>query len=215
MLPSTALVVACLGLFLYTAETIDSFGPLLPVDQLVASLTAAGLPLAATLRRRIGRPRKFEAPSRAVTLTLPETVIETLSELDRDLSRAIVGLTKRARKARPPADVAVFGRRGVISVRPTPSLERRIGIELVPLPDGRALIAFDQPRSIAELELLLRDALTDDALPTDDRHVFEGVAAILTEARRSNDVSLLQRNIIVLESAAKFRKSATKSTRRG
>ncbi len=147
-----------------------------------------------------------------MTLTLPETVIDTLSALDPDLSRAVVALAKEPALAngRPPAEVAAFGRRAVISVRPTPSLERRIGIELVPLPDGRALISFDQPKSIADVELLLNDALADPALADDDRKVFEGITAILMEARRSNEVSLLRRSIIVLESAGKAPKAVAK-----
>ena len=55
----------------------------------------------------------------------------------------------------------------------------------VPLADGRALISFDQPRTIEELELLLYDALDDTRLTPDDRRIFQGIAAMLREARRS------------------------------
>lgn len=174
-------------------------------EGLALHLSAITTPIATTLRRRRGRPRKFGTPSRAVTLTLPETVIASLAALNPDLSRAIVGLAKRRppTNGRAPAELAVFGRRAVITIRPTRSLEQRTGVHLVPLPDGRALISFDQPKTIAELELLLFDALDDPKLDSEDRKVFEGIGDILRQARRSHDVILRNRSIIVLESSDK------------
>ena len=167
------------------------------------TLSSLGPSLSGALKRKRGRPRKFNAPSRAVTLTLPESVIAALSAINRDLSRAVVSLaSRRMRKnGHEAAELSVFGRRAVITVQPRPSLATRTGVELVPLPDGRALISMDQPRSIADLELVLDDALDDPALSADDRRVFEGVRDILRTARRSNDVTLLQRSIILLEAS--------------
>ena len=184
----------------------------LPVTPSIEALTvsAASLsPLSHALRRRRGRPRKFGGPSRAVTLTLPETTLEKLSAIDSDLSRAVVAMTnkKASLNGRPPADLAVFGRRAVITIRPTRSLEQHTGIDLVPLPDGRALIMFDHPQTTAELELLILDALDNAGLDGEDRRVFEGIGAILRDARRSNDVALLNRTIIVLESARPLAKN--------
>ena len=158
--------------------------------------------LAALAPRRRGRPRKFAAPSRAVTLTLPEETLKGLAAVDSDVSHAIVRLLETQRPSnarRPAAELSTFGRRAVITIRPTPALERRTGIELVPLPNGRALISFDQPRTIADLELTLSDALEDRTISADERQVFESICAILKEARRSNEIRLLRRNIIVLE----------------
>ena len=164
-------------------------------------LLASAPSLTAVLRRGRGRPRKFAAPSRAVTLTLPEDVIETLSRTHRDLSRAIVGLTRRrAPRPREAAELLVFGKRAVITIAPTPSLEPRTGLHLVPLPDGRALIAFDPPMTLADVELLLDDALDDARLTGDERRVYRRVSEILKDARRSTHVALSQQHIIVLES---------------
>lgn len=173
-------------------------------------------PITSALRRRPGRPRKFPAPSRAVTVTLPETVLDALAAIHPDTSHAIAQLVKRRQAAneRPPAELAVFGRSAVISVRPTPALERRTGVHLVPLPDGRALISFDQPKSISELELLLHDALDDAPLAPADRVVFEGIAGLLKEARRSQHVTLLNRSIIVLESARPAARAKSTTARR-
>jgi len=157
-------------------------------------------PASRTPSRR-GRPRKFTVPARPVTVTLPEQVLQALASIDVDLGRAIVRLAQPVMASAPhaPAELATFGRHSVIVVHPSRTLERRTGIELLHLPDGRALISFDQTTSIAGLELLLDDALDDRSLPTADREIFEAIAAILKSARRSDQVLLLQRNVIVLE----------------
>jgi hypothetical protein len=151
---------------------------------------------------RRGRPRKFIAPSRAVTLTLPENVLAALDAVDHDLSRAVVRVTQpqMAKRPHPPAEVATFGRRGVIVVNPSRTLEERTGILLVPLTDGRALISFDESMTIARLELRIQDALDDPKLPTEDARIFKSIEDILKTARRSGNVTLQQRHIIVLES---------------
>jgi hypothetical protein len=192
-----ALTVCVIG-FLATLEGLS-----LAHDGMALTLSSLGPSVSGALRRRRGRPRKFAAPSRAVTLTLPESVIAALARIDRDISRAIVGLTSRRahKNGHAAAELSVFGRRAVITVQPSEALASRTGIELVPLPDGRALISFDQPRSIADLELRLTDALDDKGLTDDDRRLFEGVLAILRDARRSDDVRLLQRSIILLEAS--------------
>ena len=159
------------------------------------------------LEPRRGRPRKFAAPSRAVTLTLPEHVIDALGSVDADLSRAVVQLTQPALALGPrgkaatrrPAELTRFGRHAVIVVNPTPTLEKRTGVELVPLPDGRALIALEQPTTIADLELFIEDSLDAPDLAKADAAVFQSVLGILREARRSSDIAVLQRSIIVLE----------------
>jgi hypothetical protein len=154
---------------------------------------------------RRGRPRKFSAPSRAVTLTLPEHVIGALSAVDRDLSRAVVRVAQPelAKRPHPPAELTPFGRRAVIVVTPTRSLEERAGVLLVPMSDGRALISFDDSVTVPDLELRVQDALDDARLAADDRRVFEGIRDVLRTARRGSHVVLHERKIIVLESRRK------------
>ena len=165
------------------------------------------MPSSNSVAPRRGRPRKFIGPSRPVTLTLPLEVIDALSLIDADLSRAVVRIAQPelARRPHPPAELARFGRRAVIVVNPTRTLERRTGVGLVPLPDGRALISFDQPTTPAALELMIADALEDRQLPAGDRAVFEAIVDILRSARRDGDVALLQPNIIVLEGRKRLR----------
>jgi hypothetical protein len=134
-------------------------------------------------------------------VTLPEPVLDALSALDADLGRAIVRLAQPmlGERPHPAAELATFGRHSVIVVNPTRTLEKRTGVELLHLPDGRALIAFEEPTTIPGLELLIEDALDDASLPAADRGVFEGIRGILRTARRAAGVMLLQKNVIVLE----------------
>jgi hypothetical protein len=168
-------------------------------------------PLSSLAPRR-GRPRKFSAPSRAVTLTLPEDVLTSLSAVDADLSRAVVRIaqTKRPAAVRAPAELVRFGGRAVIVVNATRTLERQTGVLLIPLSDGRALISFDETMTVARLELAIEDALEDHRLTAADRRVFTGIREILKSARRSGDVMLRQCNIIVLESQRPRKRRDTK-----
>jgi hypothetical protein len=168
------------------------------------------------LAPRRGRPRKFNTAARAVTLTLPETVIAALSAIDRDLSRAVVRVTppKSAPQTHPPAELAKFGRRAVIVVNPTRTLEQRTGVFLVPLPDGRALISFDDSLTVARLELRIQDALEDGELSGEDRLILEAIGGLLVDGRRSGAVTVQQRNIIILESQAKSRRAGLAPAKR-
>jgi hypothetical protein len=169
--------------------------------------------IARAVTPRRGRPRKFARPSRAITLTLPEEVIDALSKIDGDLSRAVVRLAQPelAKRPHPPAELAAFGRQAVIVVNPTRTLEQRTGVSLVPLSDGRALISFDEPLSVAQLELRIQDAIEDSRLSRADAQVFETIGRLLRDARHAPDVAVHQRHIIVLEkaSARKNKRSRT------
>jgi hypothetical protein len=104
-----------------------------------------------------------------------------------------------AARPHPPAELVTFGRYSVIVVTPSRTLEQRTGVELLHLPDGRALISFDRSKTIPGLELAIADTLEDRTLPKTDRAIFEAIADILRESRRSSRVALLQRHVIVLE----------------
>lgn len=166
--------------------------------------------VAQALRPRRGRPRKFGKPARAVTLTLPEEVITALGAVDPDLSRAVVQLAQPALAGafHPPAELAAFGGRAVIVVRPSRVLEREAGIVLVPLSDSRALISFDESMTVADIELAVRDALASKRLAPADVGVFASVADLLKQARHTRSVTIRRRCIIVLESAPAARRGA-------
>jgi hypothetical protein len=169
-----------------------------PREALVGFLTTHGQTKPGTRR---GRPRKFSRPSTSVTLTLPDDVIAQLQKIDSDLSRAVVravqplAITTRDRAR----ELTMFGdKAAVILLPPSRSLMDHTGVGMVPLSDGRAMLAFDERTSVADFELRLRDAIAEPTLPADDKAMFRELAAILRDARCVDGLAMTQRSILVL-----------------
>jgi hypothetical protein len=171
--------------------------------------------LSATQRR--GRPSKFGRAARAVTVTLPEDVIDRLAGVNLDLSRAIVQLAeaRAPRRTLPsPVEISEYGHGALIVVSPVGALRRLRGVELIPLSDGRALITLADPQALGLLELGLRDALDDGPHTPEDREALEGVATILRRARLSPNTAVRTRTIIVVESNRRAHKLPSRRARR-
>ncbi len=153
-------------------------------------------------RTRRGRPLKFNRPSRAVTLTLPEDVIGALGRSDSDLSRAVVrlALPLAGQPKSPPAETSRFGNGAVIVVPPHRALADINGVELVPLADGRALIALDDDMTAADFELAIRDAIDAPDVEDAAREVLAGIADILRRARASGRVTTRRIMVVPAES---------------
>jgi hypothetical protein len=151
-----------------------------------------------------GRPSKYGRPSRAITLTLPEDVLTRLRAVDTDLGRAIVKVVEQRTTphvaAIKPAEIATYGNHAVIIVTPVKALKRLPGVQLVPIGDGRCLIALEPPHSIPQLELDIRDVLERDGISGPERATLETVTEILRRARESRNIRPEERTIIVLES---------------
>jgi hypothetical protein len=155
---------------------------------------------------RPGRPPKFGRRARPVTITLPEDLIEHLRAQHLDLGRAVVELFESRMPGDAPVQLAEFGRGALILVPPASALRRVAGIELIPLSNGRAMIALDQPMSASDLELTLNDALAEPSLGDADRRVVQDVVGILREARTSTRARLRQRTIVIVEREATRRR---------
>jgi hypothetical protein len=159
-------------------------------------------------RPRRGRPSKFGRPSHPVTVTLPDDVVRAFRAVDPDLSRAIVHVSETAGIRRnghgPPVALSRYGHSAVIVLTPNRAIERLPGVALVPLPDGRALISLDHESSVAEFEVLVRDALDGDGHSSDERASLQLLGDLLRSARRSRDVQLSQRSIIVFETVTRL-----------
>jgi hypothetical protein len=151
---------------------------------------------------KLGRPSKYGRPARAVTVTLPEDVLGRLSTIHTDVGLAIVNLVERSKStpapAIPPAEITSYGNHAVIAVTPARALRRLKGVQLVPIGNGRALIALDASHSVSALELQLRDALENGEVNGQEREILEGIADILRRARGARGQRLETRNIIVL-----------------
>ena len=162
----------------------------------------------AAFKSKRGRPLKFNRPARQVTLTLPDDVIARLSRVDDDMGRAVVRLAMAARPAAESqgAELTTFGGRAVIVVAPTKALERVRGVELVPLADGRALIALSEGTTKADFELGVRDLLEGGSLGDADRRTLKSLLTFVADARRQGGLTL--RTILVLHSRRKARKAS-------
>ena len=169
------------------------------------------------LRTGPGRPPKYGRPSRTLTITLPEDVVDALGAVDADLGRAIVRLTEKRggpRASAPrPAELATYGSHAVIIVNPAKALKRLAGVQLVPVGNGRALISLAHPHSIPQLELSVRDELDRGQVNDRERRTLEAIAAILQQARRSRGVTLEERTIIVLETKRQRRREKAVTAR--
>jgi len=158
-----------------------------------------------------GRPMKYGRASRVVTLTLPEDVITRLRTVNSDLGRAVVGLAERHRRPRRSlrqrAEISAYGNHAVIVVQPARALKRLPGVELVPIGDGRALIALEADRSVSELELEIRDVVDRGEVSGEEKATLDAITDILRRARLSRSVSLQQRTIIVLEAKRQRRRA--------
>ena len=132
--------------------------------------------------RKRGRPPKFGRAAQLISLTLPRDVIDWLEAIDDDMAWALVKMHERATKPRKPdgevASLVRFpGDRALIQVR-SDLFNEIPGVALIPLSEGRAFLALDAGKGVADLELLVLDRLENKRIPPPER------AALLTLRQR-------------------------------
>ncbi len=148
-----------------------------------------------------GRPPKFGRPARLITLTLPDDVVAWLASVDRDLGWAVVKLHERSSRARQgrPVQVADLvqlpGQRALILVQPEP-FKNLNGVSVIPLADGRGLLALDAGRGVSDLELAVIDRLDAKTLSTEEREALSHLRLLLRQWRQEG-VRFESRSIIV------------------
>lgn len=151
---------------------------------------------------RLGRPKKYGRPARAVTVTLPEDILGQLTTINADIGTAIVRVIERRMLSSvprvAPAEISRYGKHAVIVVTPVRALRRLKGVQLVPIGGGRALISLDPTHGVSGLELQLRDALESRETKGQEREVLALIAEILRRARDARGHTLETRSIIIL-----------------
>ena len=163
----------------------------------------------ATRPTRRGRPLKFGRPGQMVAVTLPGEVVRGLRRINPDLAWAIVQLFERGAKRaarhhqpRPDSElVSVANGRSLIVVN-RDVLKRLPGVNVIPLHDDRAFLAFDGNASLAELELAIIERLGSKSLGTRERRALAELRAHVHRWRRDPALLCESRSIIVLERAA-------------
>lgn len=119
-----------------------------------------------------GRPRKFAEPSRPVTVTLPENILNKLTLVHSDRALAIAKATEMATEA---ADrhthvvevVEIEKGAGLILVSPSNSLKRIPWLRMVRVSPARFLLSIPTGTSVDSLEVAIIDLI--DNLPEEDK----------------------------------------------
>lgn len=155
-----------------------------------------------------GRPSKFGRPSRVVAITLPEEVVRGLKRIHPDLAWAIVQLfergTRRAprRPARADAELVGVTTKGSLIVVNRDVFKELPGVNVIPLHDDRAFLAFDRNASIADLELAIIERMGNRSVGARERKALCELRAHVRRWRRDRKLRCDMRAIIVLERVA-------------
>ena len=157
--------------------------------------------------RRRGRPLKFGRPAQLLTVTLPHDVVEWLRTIHPDPAWAIVSLYSRLvrpgspspRRARPRVELAgLVGRRSLIVV--DPSTYRSLpGVSVIPVAAGRAFLALESGRGVADLELAILDRMEDRRTTPAERRNLETLLREVRGWRRARGYRFSSRSIILVE----------------
>lgn len=151
-------------------------------------------------KRKRGRPQKFGRAAQLISLTLPGDVIDWLATIDDDLGWAIVRLHERAARARrgdaPVAQLMRFpGDRALIVVR-ADVFKDIPGVSLIPLSEGRAFLALEIGKGVADLELLVIDRIDDPRIDDSERAALNTLRNLLKQWRQEG-VRFESRSIVV------------------
>ncbi len=158
--------------------------------------------------RARGRPPKFGRPGQLLALTLPEDVVSRLKKIHPDPAWAIVSLVEstrpgrqRQRVATPKVELAqLSGRRHLIVVDPN-SFRSVPGVAVIPVAAGRALLALDDGKGVADLELAILDRLDDSKTEPTERKELSTLRSHVRDWRRSRRYRFSTRSIILVERA--------------
>jgi propanediol utilization protein len=148
-------------------------------------------------RRSGGRPRKYAEASQPVTITLPQTTLRQLEQVDPDRGRAIVKLAKNASfeldEDRPVVEVVeIGGGTALVVVGGAAVLKKIPFVRLVEVAVARHLIALLPGHGIHELEVALSDLVEDRDVTETNRELLSGLLTRLRNFRKTESVSTAQ-----------------------
>ena len=151
--------------------------------------------------RKRGRPQKFGRAAQLISLTLPGDVIDWLEAIDQDMGWALVKMHERATKARPAAEVAQLvrfpGDRALIVVR-SDLFKEMPGVSPIPVSDGRAFLALEAGKGVADLELFVLDRLEDKKIAVAERAALTKLRQLLKQWRQDG-IRFESRSIIIAQ----------------
>ncbi len=167
----------------------------------------------AVSRTQRGRPLKFGRPAQLVALRLPQDVLRGLHRIHPDPAWAIVSLCER--EARPeqragpapraPVELAQFSPQSALIVVDPRSIRSIPGVLIVPVAAGRAFLAFEQGRGLADLELAVLERLQDPKASATVRKGLTLLQRHIRHWRHSRRFRFSTRSIILVERADRAR----------
>ena len=163
-----------------------------------------------------GRPLKFGRPARLLAVTLPHDVVAALRRIHPDPAWAIVRLSETAGKtrrhatspAKPAIELAQLSPRSALIVVDPRALRSAPGMSVVPVASGRAFLAFDEGRGLADLELALLEQLRDAKTPPAARRELGALKHQVRDWRRGRGYRFSKRSIILVERVPRSRQTS-------
>ena len=157
-----------------------------------------------------GRPLKFGRPAQLLALTLPHDVVQGLRRIHPDPAWAIVALYERRagkvprprREAKPGLELAQISPNGDALIVVDPRVITSVpGVSVVPVAAGRAFLAFDEGRGLADLEGGVLDRLQDRKVDPAAREELTSLHRQIRNWRRSRRLRFSTRSIILVGGA--------------
>ena len=148
-----------------------------------------------SVNHRGGRPAKFAEPSRPVTVTLPERVLQSLDRFDSDRAKAIVKLVESSlgpneESRKPVAAVKIAAGRAILLVNHCEQLQQLPWLRLIEVAPARHLISIRSGTSVETMELAIRDLLEESPLGKPrEREILQTLMNIIRESRRTKTTS--------------------------
>jgi hypothetical protein len=143
-----------------------------------------------------GRPPKFTEPRHAVTMTLPERILDRLAEIDPDRTRAVVKVTEAVTGMgggpfKPVQLVEMAPGKSLIVVGPCKVLKQIPRLKLIEITRARYLLTVPSGTPVEALEVDLRDLLHSSDIQKSEREtaVLGELLNLIGQQRRTQRLS--------------------------
>jgi hypothetical protein len=152
-----------------------------------------------------GRPRKFLEPSRPITVTLPDRILERLADLDKDRAKAITKATETVSANNDePGSVKIANidnDTAVIMVGRNTCLSNIPWLKLVEIAHNKYLLAVPTGTEFEKLEIAILDLIENSAKDSSDWLLLTELRKVLNHFRRTNRMT--KHEILLLEHSKK------------
>ncbi|MBI2997699.1 MAG: hypothetical protein HYY46_04480 [Deltaproteobacteria bacterium] len=148
-----------------------------------------------SVKKKKGRPPKFQEPRRPVTVTLPESTLARLTAIDPDRAKAIAKATDAAmpldaKRHKQVELVEVMPGLGIILVGPSRYLQKIKWLRLVEVAPTRFLLTIPSGTAVDSLEVAIMDLL-ENLEPHDkwERSILERLRDLMRTLRLGGKLS--------------------------